>query len=92
MARISKNAQTVIAIGGVIVVLGFFARKSVAAGVDAISNVNVGTEFEGSGPIGAVGQAVDVTLFGLPSAIGSGLGEFFSGLFDTRTVDDLTGG
>ncbi len=92
MGRISKNAQTVLAIGGVVIVLGFLVTKKFGAGVDAIQNVNVGTPFEGAGVVGVVGNITNVASGGILAAIGSGLGEFFSGLFDTRTVDDLTGG
>ncbi len=91
MAKLSKNTQTVLAIGGVILVLGILARKSIAAGVDAVANVNQGTPFEGAGIIGTLGNVADTASGGVLADTGSAIGLFFSNYFDRRTLDELTG-
>ncbi len=93
MARLSAKAQGALAVGGVILVIGFLARKQAAAAASAIANANAGTPFEGTGVVGTLGHATDVAGGGIFSTVGSAIGEFFSGsFFDRRTVDDLTGG
>lgn len=93
MAKLNKNTQTILAIGGVIIVLGFLAKKSVAATVEAIADVNAGTAFEGAGVVGTIGNITDQASGGLLSNVGSAIGTFFSGsFFDRRTIDDLSGG
>ncbi len=71
--------------------LGFLVRKQAAAAVQAVSDVNVGTPFEGTGVVGTLGNVTDKASGGLLSDAGSAIGLFFSDLFDTRSVDDLTG-
>jgi hypothetical protein len=90
--KLSKNAQNILAIGGVILVIGFLIRRQAAVAVEAIADINVGTPFEGAGVIGAVGNVTNVASGGILAQTGSAIGEFFSGLFDTRTLDELTGG
>ena len=77
---------------GALIVVGFLLRRQAVAVATAIANVNEGTPFEDTGPIGTLGNVTDTVLLGVPSTIGSAIGEFFSGsFFDRRTLDELTG-
>lgn len=84
-----KNQQVLFIVGGVIL-LAFLAREQARAAANAIANINQGTPFEGTGPIGTIGHAADTVSGGLLSRAGSAIGEFFSGsFFDRRTLDDF---
>jgi len=85
----NKNLQTILAIGGVIAVLGFLARKQAVAAVEAIASVNEGTPFEGAGVIGTAGNVANRASGGLLARAGSAIGLFFSDIIDTRTLDDF---
>ncbi len=71
--------------------LGFLVRKQAAAALQAVADVNVDTPFEGTGVIGTLGNITDKASGGILSNVGSAVGLFFSDIFDTRSVDDLTG-
>lgn len=89
----NKNLQMILAIGGVVVVLGFLARNQLAVVGAAIANPNEGTPFEDTGIVGTLGNITDQASGGIFGRIGSAIGVFFSGpLFDKRTIDDLTSG
>lgn len=89
IVAMNRQTQTVIAIVGGIVVLGFLARRQVAQGVEAIAAVNEGTPFEGAGVVGTLGNAANTASGGVLADIGSSIGLFFSDIFDTRTLDDF---
>lgn len=52
----------------------FIVRKAGGDIAESISNINEGTPFEDTGPIGTLGNVTNVTLFGAPAAFGSWLG------------------
>jgi hypothetical protein len=53
-------------------------RKAIAATVDAVSNVNAGTPYEGAGLAGTAGHAADAVTGGALSSLGSWIsGAFF---------------
>ena len=79
-----------IGIGGILAV-GFLLRRQAAAAIGAVADVNEGTPFEGTGVIGTAGNIANVASGGILADIGSGIGLFFSNIFDTRTIDDITG-
>lgn len=83
-----KNQQILLIIGGVVFV-GFLLRNQAAAAVEAVANVNEGTPFEGAGVVGTLGNAANTASGGLLADIGSGIGLFFSDIFDRRTLDDF---
>jgi hypothetical protein len=78
------NSRAVMIAAGVAVgaVALYLVGRKVAGGVgSAIANVNRGTPYEGTGPVGTVGHAADVVSGGLLSSFGGWLG---------RTIFDLT--
>jgi hypothetical protein len=88
----TPTVQTIVAVGAAIVIVGYLARQQIAGAVTAVTEINEGTDFEGAGIVGVVGNVTDKASGGLLSNIGSSIGEFFSGsFFDKRTIDDLTG-
>ena len=85
--------RNILIASGVIVVLGFLARKQLGVVGAAIANPNEGTPFEDTGIVGTLGNITDQASGGIFGRIGSAIGVFFSGpLFDKRTIDDLTSG
>lgn len=81
----NKNVQMILFGIGAVIAIRYLASNQIA-------RFNEGTEFEDTGVIGALGNVTDQASGGILSAIGSSIGEFFSGsFFDRRTLDDLTG-
>ena len=74
---------------GVVLAIGFFARRQVSAAAEAVANVNVGTPFEGAGIIGTAGNIANQASGGLLADAGSAIGLFFSDIFDRRTLEDF---
>lgn len=62
------------AAGVVYIVAVLITRETVKSAADTVASVNEGTPFEGFGPIGTLGNATDKVLFGLPSRLGSFIG------------------
>jgi len=89
---LTKNSQTVVLALGAVLVVGFLLRRQAADAVAAVANINEGTPFEGGGVIGTLGNVTNVASGGILGRIGSGIGEFVSGIFDNRSIDELTGG
>lgn len=81
------NSRAVMIVAGVLAagaVLYFFGRqvtRAASSAVKAVSNVNQGTPYEGTGVLGTLGHATDAASGGLLSQFGGWLG---------RKVFDLT--
>jgi len=88
--KLSANAQTVLAIGGVIIAIGFFSRKAVAGAVDTVANPNRGTAFEGKGVIGTVGNAANQASGGFFAFLGNRIARILDPN-ENKTIDELTG-
>jgi hypothetical protein len=84
MQASSKVAIGVGVVGAVGVAVYFFGRKL----LDALSNFNKGTPYEGTGAIGALGNATNQALGGAPAAVGSSIG---LGLYDIFHPDEDEG-
>ncbi len=69
----------VILIGGVVAYI--IVKKFGKAALDKIANVNEGTPYEDTGPVGTLGHATDAVSGGLLSTFGGWLG---------RTIYDVT--
>lgn len=59
--------------------------------IDGLLNPNRGTAFEGTGPIGTLGNVVDKTLGGAPSAVGGAIGrKLYDLIHSSEEIDDIT--
>lgn len=79
-----------IAIGaGALAIWWLLSKGGKVAGqaVDAVSNINAGTAYEGAGVVGTLGHATDAVSGGALSDLGSWIG---TGLYDLFHNDDPT--
>lgn len=82
------NQRIFLILGGVLLV-GFLLRRQAAAAVEAVAAINEGTPFEGAGVVGTLGNITNQASGGILADIGSGIGLFFSNIFDTRKLEDF---
>lgn len=69
-----RNIKIAAFVVGGIFVLGYLAKKQVAATADAISRVNEGTPYEGTGVIGTLGNITNQASGGYLQRFGEYLG------------------
>lgn len=67
-------AIAVIGVAGVLIYFGKQAKEAVKAGVDAVSNVNKGTSYEGAGVVGTLGNVTNQLSGGFFERLGSSIG------------------
>lgn len=84
-SALSKAPPVQLALGAAIVLgaLYFLGRRAVGDVAAAVGNVNAGTPYAGTGPIGTLGNITNRVLFGAPQWLGERIG---GGLADLRDV------
>lgn len=68
-------------------VVYFFGRKTIAGAVDAVSNVNAGTPYEGGGLLGTLGNITNRASGGFLERFGSWLGGSIYDVVHKHTLD-----
>lgn len=88
LPTIGLGAQSDALLVGVVVVsfigLVLFLKKQASDALIAAANVNKGTQYEGTGAVGTLGNAADQVSGGALGAIGTAIGAGLFGLFNSE--------